>query len=155
MNDNTSIRIISRSMMIQFINPFGVTFYYTFSKERNINQVKGKLLAINGFFNPKYNYQTTDYPTLRIGVIFFLRSRNEYHKLDGKAVTGDTLSANNIIYCVEDIFIPDGQMIPVHHSCGRKGYDEIGRVGWIVMETLLTKSFVFSINFGFLSHVLM
>ena len=138
-SDKTTMRIISRSIMVQIVNPCGKKFYYTFSKEMKISQVKEKLLAINGFFNSTYNYGREDENSrFRMGILFFLQSGNGYRKLNGEALIGDTLSANDVIYCIEDKFIPQHQMIRVYYNGDREGDDVIGQVGLIAMETVLT-----------------
>ena len=123
--DITTMRITSRSIMIQFVNPGGQKFCSTFSKTMTIGQLKEKILFTNGLFDPGTKF--------RMGIIFFRDTGSGYRKLQGEAPIGDTLSDNDVIYCTEDIFFSQGEMIPVYSNDGQgetgRGWCEIGRVG--------------------------
>ena len=118
-DDNTTIRIVSRSIMIQLVNPMGNIFYHSFPKTMTLNQLKEKMESTNGFFS---SYGRPQFP---MGIIYFLQTGSQYRKLQGEKQIGTILKDNDVIYCIEDIFVPQKQTAAVYYN-----ETEIGRVGF-------------------------
>ena len=156
-NDKSTIRIISRSVMIQLVNPSGEIFYQRFPKAMTANQLKEKLQPLIDFFT--LNTASTSQTLLcgpltpRIGAIFFLQTGSRYRKLQGEERIGTILEDNGVIYCIEDLISYHARMVPVYHADPSKiefrrqrqrgaRYEakkvEIGQVGWNYDETVLT-----------------
>ena len=132
--DNTRLRIIGGSIMIQLISQNGQRWYRTFSRNIKISEMKQSLQSFDFLFPCEDPYGESP-ANFRTDVMLFLQTGNGYLKLEGEAPIGSVLSDNDVVHFIEDRFFREDDVISVHlQAQGRS----IGRVGRVPGDTILS-----------------
>ena len=125
LENDTMIRIVGGSIMIQLVSHRGSRLYYTFPKSMKISQLKQ---IVN------YNCKFFDDTRYLVNFWAFVENGETYRKLDDDVTIGTTLCENDVIYFVEDRIFTEDQLIPVYY--GRD--QQIGRVGCVDWDRVLS-----------------
>ena len=121
--DNTTLRIIGGSIMIQMVNQRGHHWYKPFPKTITVKDMKKTILSIGSFFT------NTQFLT---NIWLFVKHGECYHKLESEATIGTKLSNNDIVHCIEDIFFSESQLVSVLFD-----NKEVWQVGLSVRDMVL------------------
>ena len=127
--DNTRLRIIGGSIMIQLISQKGEHWYKTFPRNMKISEMKQALRSFDFLF---YGSGCQPSEKYRTDTMMFLQTGNGYRKLEGGAPIGSVLSENDIIHFIEDRFYIRSDIVPVYSGHG------IGWVGCVQGDTVLS-----------------
>ena len=130
-SDNTTLKIVSRKMMIQLFSQRGQHMYKTFPRNMTVNQMKKNILLEQGQGVPWPSRSLPPGPTIEISL--FRECGSNYRKLDGDGPIGDVLSDYDTVHFIEDKFFDEGWTIPVLFND-----TEIGRVGTNQRDTVLS-----------------
>ena len=139
-DDNTRLRIIGGSIMIQLINQKGQHWYKTFSRNLKISEMKQTLRSFDFLFHSTHGQSSPQFPT---DVMLFLQTGNGYRKLEGEAPIGSVLSDNDVVHFVEERFFSKNDVAPVYfgqpqgQNIGRPQGKNIGWVGCVHGDTML------------------
>ena len=131
--DNTRLRIICGSIMIQLIREDGERWYKTFPRNMKISQMKQALRSFDFLFHSTNGQPSTRF---RTDVMLFLQTGNDYRKLEGEAPIGSVLSDNDVVHLIEDRFYRQDDVIPVYF--GRPHGQNIGRVRCVQDDRILS-----------------
>ena len=142
--DNTRLRIIGGSIIIQLMGQKGNRWYKTFPRKMKISEMKQALSSFNFLF-PIVSDETSD--KYRTDVMLFLQTGNGYRKLEGEAPIGSVLSENDIIHFIEDRFYQHDDIIPVYF--GHHPPKNIGLVGYVGGDTIVSIKLRFQGQMGF------
>ena len=132
--NNTRLRIIGGSIMIQLISQNGQHWYKTFSRNMKISEMKESLRSLDFLFPSEDPYGEPS-AKIRTDVMLFHQTENGYRKLEGEAPIGSVLSNNDVVHFIEDRFFREDDVISVHL---RAHGQTIGRVGRVPGDIILS-----------------
>ena len=112
-SDNTALKIMGWSIMIQLINQKGDKCFKYFPRKMTVKQMKQEISPQN--------------------ISLFLECGTRYRKFEGDGPIGDVLSHNDVVHYIEDKFFQPEQMIVVNHKAVA-----IEKIGFVSGETVLS-----------------
>ena len=128
-SDNTTIRILGGSVLVNLIGPKKEHWTKAFPKTMTINQMKKAIMPLASFLK-----NIPSQGKLVIDFILFLKRGTTYKKLQGEVPIGTVLSNDDKIYLIDDSFCGEHEMVVVHY-----GREVVGRIPLIGGTALSVK----------------